>query len=127
MNNDIYRANGYNDREDYLSCLAEDYGVDLDTVKALADLLEPNNVARLIVEQANDIEALRAEVDALEAENERLRKLLKDADNEMDWLDEDIDTCDHSAGICMCSYWSLRRKMKAALAMGMGGQREVTS
>lgn len=42
MSNDVYLANGYEDREDYLSCLAEDYGVDLDTVKALADLLGPN-------------------------------------------------------------------------------------
>lgn len=36
MNSNPYRANGYNDREDYLSCIAEDYGVDLETVKALA-------------------------------------------------------------------------------------------
>lgn len=49
-------------------------------------------------------------------EIERLREALKDADNELDWLDEDMDTCDHSVGVCMCSYWSMRRKMKAALA-----------
>lgn len=42
MSDDIYQMNGYEDREDYLSCLAEDYGVDLDTVKALADLLGPD-------------------------------------------------------------------------------------
>ena len=54
-----------------------------------------------------------AEVAALKAENEMLRKVLKDADNEMDWLDEEVDTCDHS-------YWSVRRKMKAALAKGEG-------
>jgi hypothetical protein len=35
MSDDIYQMNEYEDREDYLSCLAEDYGVDLDTVKAL--------------------------------------------------------------------------------------------
>ena len=39
---DVYQANGYENRKDYLSCLAEDYGVDLSTVKALADLLGPN-------------------------------------------------------------------------------------
>ncbi|WP_156912791.1 hypothetical protein [Methylocaldum szegediense] len=70
-----------------------------------------------------EIEALRAEVDALrealaalKAENERLREALKDADNELDWLDEDMDTCDHSVGVCTCDYWNMRRKMKAALS-----------
>jgi len=62
------------------------------------------------------LEAARVEVDALKAENEMLREALNDADSEMDWLDEDMDTCDHSVGVCMCSYWSVRRKMKAALA-----------
>jgi chromosome segregation ATPase len=71
--------------------------------------LPSGNVAHLIAAQAAEIEALRAEV-------ERLREALKDADNELDWLDEEMDTCDHSVGVCMCSYWSMRRKMKAALA-----------
>lgn len=55
MNNDIYQANGYNDREDYLSGLAEDYGVDLDTVKALADLLGPNEDFDGLVSQLEDM------------------------------------------------------------------------
>lgn len=38
----IYQENGYENRADYLSCMAEDYGVPLDTVKALADLLGEN-------------------------------------------------------------------------------------
>jgi len=39
----VYRENGYNDREDYLSCMAEDYGLDLEqVVRPLADLLGPN-------------------------------------------------------------------------------------
>lgn len=38
----IYREHGYNDRDDYLSCLAEDMGVDLEIVQTLADLLGPN-------------------------------------------------------------------------------------
>lgn len=38
------------------------------------------------------------------AEIEALREVLKDADNELDWLDEDMDTCDHSVRVCMCSY-----------------------
>lgn len=42
MSKNIYQEYGYASREDYLSSLAEDYGVELDTVKALADLLGPN-------------------------------------------------------------------------------------
>jgi len=38
-----YRSMGYTDREDYLSCMAEDYGLDLETVvRPLADLLGPS-------------------------------------------------------------------------------------
>ncbi len=55
MSNDVYLANGYEDREDYLSCLAEDYGVDLDTVKALADLLGPNEDFDGLVSQLEDM------------------------------------------------------------------------
>ena len=70
-----------------------------------------------VVDGVARVEALlRETLAALKAENEMLRESLKDADNEMDWLDEDMDTCDHSVGVCMCSYWSVRRKMKAALA-----------
>ena len=72
--------------------------------------------ARACVSSAT--EALRAEVAALKSENEMLREALKDADNEMDRLDEDMDTCDHSVGVCMCSYWSMRQKMKAARGDG---------
>ena len=39
----VYRELGYNDREDYLSCLAEDYGLDLEqVVRPLADMLGRN-------------------------------------------------------------------------------------
>lgn len=60
---------------------------------------------------------LREALAALKAENDMLRESLKDADNELDWLDEDIGIgCDHSAGVCTCDYWNMRRKMKAALS-----------
>ena len=40
---DPYKANGYADREDYLSCMAEDHGLDLEeVVRPLADLLGPS-------------------------------------------------------------------------------------
>ena len=35
----IYQENGYKSRMDYLECLADDYGVSLDTVIVLSDLL----------------------------------------------------------------------------------------
>ena len=38
----VYHEKGYNDREDYLSYLAEDYGLDLEqVVRPIADLLGP--------------------------------------------------------------------------------------
>lgn len=39
---DIYRENGYADREDYLNSMAEDYGVPLDAVLTLAEVLGPD-------------------------------------------------------------------------------------
>ena len=39
----VYSENGYNDREDYLSYIAEDYGLDLEqVVRPLAELLGPS-------------------------------------------------------------------------------------
>lgn len=38
----IYTDNGYESRRDYLTQLAEDYGVELDTVLMLASMLGPN-------------------------------------------------------------------------------------
>lgn len=55
MSNDIYQMNGYKDRNDYLRLLAEDFGVDLDTVKALADLLGPNEDFDGLVSQLEDL------------------------------------------------------------------------
>ena len=38
----VYTDNGYKNRADYLECLAEDHGVSLDQVQALAELLGPS-------------------------------------------------------------------------------------
>jgi hypothetical protein len=38
----IYQEEGYEDRQDYLETLADDYGVSLDIVMALADVLGEN-------------------------------------------------------------------------------------
>jgi len=38
----IYQENGYKDRQDYLECMAEDYGVPLEVVVSLAEVLGEN-------------------------------------------------------------------------------------
>jgi len=73
---------------------------------------DPDTIRALLAER----DQLAAALEAAQAERDAMREALKDADNELDWLDEDVDTCDHSVGVCMCSYWGMRRKMKAALA-----------
>ena len=35
----IYQENGYADRDDYLNCLSEDYGVSIEDVYSLAEML----------------------------------------------------------------------------------------
>ena len=35
----IYTENGYHNRADYLECLADDFGVDLDSVLCIAEML----------------------------------------------------------------------------------------
>lgn len=37
-----HEYNGYKDREDYLKCIAEDYGANLEDVKMMAELLGEN-------------------------------------------------------------------------------------
>ena len=38
----IYQENGYADRDDYLNCLSEDYGVPIEDVFSLAEMLGEN-------------------------------------------------------------------------------------
>ena len=38
----VYQEHGYTDRQDYLQCLAEDLGIDLDVVLTIASLLGEN-------------------------------------------------------------------------------------
>lgn len=37
-----YIANGYANRKEYLECIADDYGVDVSTVRVMADMLGPS-------------------------------------------------------------------------------------
>ncbi|MDO5835655.1 MAG: hypothetical protein Q4P17_04030 [Methanobacterium sp.] len=36
---DVYTNNGYENRDDYLESLADEYGINLETVKVLSDIL----------------------------------------------------------------------------------------
>ena len=38
----IYQENGYKNRKEYLECLADDFGIELQTVLELAAILGPN-------------------------------------------------------------------------------------
>ena len=38
MDKNIYQENGYADRDDYLTCLSEDYGVPIESVYSLAEM-----------------------------------------------------------------------------------------
>lgn len=39
---EVYQENGYKNRADYLNSLSEDYGIPIDAVLALADVLGPD-------------------------------------------------------------------------------------
>jgi hypothetical protein len=51
----IYTDNGYESRRDYLTQLADDYGVDIDTVLMLAGMLGPNEDFDGLVTHIEDI------------------------------------------------------------------------
>ena len=42
MGENIYQQNGYADRDNYLTCLSEDYGVSIEDVYSLAEMLGEN-------------------------------------------------------------------------------------
>ena len=52
----IYTDNGYTNRHDYLNSLAEDYGIDLNTVLAIADMLGPSEDFDGLVTALEDME-----------------------------------------------------------------------
>jgi hypothetical protein len=53
---DVYQQNGYENREAYLRSLADENGVDLSTVSALADMLGPNEDFDGLVSSLEDME-----------------------------------------------------------------------
>ena len=58
MDENIYLENGYADRDDYLNCLAEDYGVSIEDVYSLADMLGEKEDFDGLVSALEDAECL---------------------------------------------------------------------
>lgn len=58
LEENIYQENGYADRNDYLTCLAEDYGVSIEDVYSLADMLGENEDFDGLVSALEDAEYL---------------------------------------------------------------------
>lgn len=54
----IYQEKGYNSRDHYLKCLSNDYGVPLDAVKELAELLGENEDYDGLVSAVQDAEEM---------------------------------------------------------------------
>ena len=52
----IYTDKGYKSRNDYLNCMSEDYGVDVEAVRVLAEVLGPNEDFDGLVVALEDIE-----------------------------------------------------------------------
>jgi len=58
MDKNIYQENGYADRDDYLTCLSEDYGVTIEDVYSLAEMLGENEDFDGLVSALEDIESM---------------------------------------------------------------------
>jgi hypothetical protein len=53
-----YTANGYKDRDDYLTSLADDRGIDIMAVRMIADMLGPSEDFDGLVSELDDFESL---------------------------------------------------------------------
>ena len=58
MDENIYQKNGYADRDDYFICLSEDYGVPIESVYNLAEMLGENEDFDGLVSALEDIESM---------------------------------------------------------------------
>ena len=58
MDENIYQENGYADRDDYLNRLSEDYGVSIEDVYELAEILGENEDFDGLVSALEDAECL---------------------------------------------------------------------
>jgi hypothetical protein len=55
MSKNPYQENGFENRFEYLKSLSEDFGIDLDVVLALADLLGPNEDFDGLISELEDL------------------------------------------------------------------------
>lgn len=53
-----YIQNGYKDRDDYLQCMSDDYGVPIETVYSLADMLGESEEFDGLVSALEDAERM---------------------------------------------------------------------
>ena len=58
MDKNIYQQNEYTDRDDYLTCLSEDYEVSIEDVFSLAEMLGENEDFDGLVSALEDAECL---------------------------------------------------------------------
>ena len=58
MDKNIYQENGYTDRDDYLTCLSEDYGVSIEDVCSIAEMLGEHEDFDGLVSALEDIESM---------------------------------------------------------------------
>ena len=58
LNENIYQENGYADRDDYLNCLSEDYGVSIEDIHSLAEMLGENEDFDGLVSALEDAEMI---------------------------------------------------------------------
>ena len=58
MDKNIYQENGYADRDDYLNYLSEDYGIPIEDVFSLAEMLGENEDFDGLVSALEDAECL---------------------------------------------------------------------
>ena len=58
MDKNIYQENGYADRDDYLNCLSEDYGISIEDVYSLAEMLGENEDVDGLVSALKDAEMI---------------------------------------------------------------------
>ena len=58
MDKNIYQQNGYADRDDYLNCLSEDYGVSIEDVYSLAEMLGEHEEFDGLVSALEDAELI---------------------------------------------------------------------
>jgi hypothetical protein len=53
-----YNAQGYKDREDYLTSLAQDFGIDIMAVRVISDMLGPSEDFDGLVSELDDFASI---------------------------------------------------------------------